>query len=649
MNRRITLLVVIVMLAASGSWAAVKLTSHAASHHSDADAAVEKLIPLQSAGNLGVPSDGYWARETLAEAGQDHPLSDGVGNVVYQGNTDARFLRLTRQAKRLHRTGHAWHNVGPYKGIKDIPGTGSGSELLGSVGGIGTAMALNPKDKSGKTVYLGTIGGLYKTTNGGKTVHNVTEGKVAREPIGAVAVDPRHPKTIYIGTGVSVFTLSDDAVGTGIYVSHNGGKTWHRPKHNTHGYGVNSITVNPKNGTVLAGTTYGLWRSTSHGKRFRKVHLPDHAKFPLGNWVPSIVLNPHKPREVTVDVGFSFGKKKYGKHVIAPGNGLYRSKNNGRTFKHLKSDSQLTTPSASSDPLGRISLAYSTAPGGKNVMWALVQDAGRAAGDSLSVDTPVIPVGLDGGSELTGLFRSADDGKSWTLQANAQTLTTTLGASTALVTYPLSYSAGAQASYNNWVLTDPKDPNRVYLGLEEAFTGEYHAPGANARLGTTFTAIEKYANLCGFLSYFNTVPDNNGFACPSPIPEYGGGTTHPDQHSAVITRTKHGGVRLYSGNDGGWWAQNAHRVSDTTGAAYQGYDNTSWKSLNRPATVLPWDVTRLQDGSYLLALQDNGRAREAERQGVPGVRRRRHLRLPRRECAHLLLRHRRSDDSRHPR
>lgn len=547
---------------------------------------------------LAVPSSRFWSHQAGEEA--DKPLGASIGDVLYEGNTDARFLKLTRQAAHLRRTGHGWRNVGPYRGIKDIPGVGSGAELLGSVGGIGTAMTVDPGDKSGNTVYLGTIGGLYKTTDGGKTVHNITEGKIPREAIGAVAVDPRHPKTVYIGTGVSIFTLSDDAAGTGVYVSHNGGKTWHRPKRNIHGYGVNAISVNPRDGSVLVGTVYGLWRSTNHGRSFHKVRVPDHAKLPLGNWVPSIVRNPQKPAEVTIDVGYAFGKKVYGKHtIVAPGNGLYRSTDNGKTFKRLKSDSQLTNPQSSSDPLGRTSLAYSTAPGGTNVLWALVQDAGKAAGQHPGADTPVLPVYADGATQLNGLYRSGDDGKTWTLQATAQTLATALGNTTASATYPLDYAAGAQAMYNNWVLTDPKDPNRVYIGLEEAYTGEYNGGS------TSFTAIEKYANACGFLSYFNTIPNSNGVACPGPVPEYGGGTTHPDQHSAAITVTKNG-VRLYSGNDGGWWAQNSHSVTDSTGSNYQGYDNSHWHSMNQPATVLPWDVTPLQDGSWLLALQDNG-------------------------------------------
>jgi photosystem II stability/assembly factor-like uncharacterized protein len=545
-------------------------------------------------------------REGECEGGADPDAGPGmlpVSNVLYQGNTDERFLQLTRQAAALDQTGHAWRNAGPFHGVRDIVGVGSGAELLGEVGGIGTAMTVDPNDKSGNTVYLGTIGGLYKSTNGGKTVRNITEGKVPREAVGAVAVDPHNPKLLYLGTGVSIFTLSDDAAGTGVYVSRNGGKTWHRPAANVHGYGTNAIAVNPNNHDVLVGTNYGLWRSTDEGRSFHRVHLPDHAKYGLGNWLASIAINPHKPREVTVDVGYAFGKKTYNGKVLAPRNGLYRSENSGRTFSYLASNKQLTQPLASKDPLGRISLAYSPAPGGANVLWALVQDAGRAAGQHLTIDTPVLPVSVDGNSELLGLFRSNDDGKTWSLQSDAQTLTTALGTTNGLAEYPLGYAEGVQADYNNWVLADGKDPNRVYLGLEEAFTAEYHGPtSTNLPLATTVTAIEKYANVCGFLTYLTV---GNGFPCPSIIPAYGGGTTHPDQHSAAIAVTPHG-ERLYSGNDGGWWVQDTHPVTDTTGVLYPGFDNSSWTSLNAPATVLPWDVTRLQDGSYLLALQDNG-------------------------------------------
>ena len=554
------------------------------------------------------PSSLFWAQQ-----GRDDgtPLGVSLGT-VYEGNTDQTFENYIRQANSLPQLSRNWTNVGPFNGVVDIPGVGSGNEEFGPVDGIGTAIAVDPSDHSGNTAYLGTIGGLYKTTRDGKGVVDITGNQFSRDSIGAIAVDPTDPSTVYAGTGVSIFTLSDDAVGDGVYVSHDAGRTWQRPSANTHGYGVNAISVTP-NGTVFVGTTYGLWRSTDHGATFTQVPLKDNstrtapAAKPLGSWVTSIAVSPANPNEVTVAVGYAFGKKVYPDgEVIAPGNGLYRSTDGGSTFKYMWTSSQLTWGGASSDPLGRTSLSYSTAPGGKGVLWALVSDAGKTAGNHTCVDTPAIPVCLDGNTELNGIYRSGDDGKTWQLEATPQTLGTAEGGTTSAAGNAISYAPGVQSSYNNWILADPVDPNRVYIGLEEAFTGEYHPAGGLPVPTTDWATIEKYANACGFLLYFNTIPNSNGAACPSQLPaEYGSSTTHPDQHSAAFAVTPNG-LRMYSGNDGGWWVQDAHTVNDVTSPSYNGFEDGAWTSLGKPATVLPWDVTRLQDGSYLLALQDNG-------------------------------------------
>jgi hypothetical protein len=563
--------------------------------------------PAHRSAHNAEPSSLYWALQ-----GDSDASSLGASfSTVFEGNTDQVFENYIHQANLLHQTGHPWTNVGPYGGVVDVPGVGSGNEQFGPVDGIGTAIAVDLSDKTGNTAYLGTIGGLYKTTDGGKTVFDIAGNQLARDSIGAIAVDPTDPSTVYAGTGVSIFTLSDDAVGDGVYVSHDAGRTWQRPSLNTHGYGVNAIAVT-KNGTVYAGTTYGLWRSTDHGAHFLPVTLPDNASHtaqaaaPLGSWVTAIVASPTNPNEVTAAVGYAFGRKVYpDKEVIAPGNGLYRTTDNG-TFKYLASSSQLSWQGDSSDPIGRTSLAYSTAPGGTGILWALVSDAGKTAGNHPCVDTPALPVCADGNTELNGIYRSGDDGATWQLEANRETLSAAEGGTTSAAGNAISYAPGVQSSYNNWILADPVDPNRVYIGLEEAFTGEFHPTGGLPVPTTNWATVEKYANACGFLLYFNTIPNSNGMACPSQLPGgYGGGTTHPDQHSAAFAATKNG-FRLYSGNDGGWWAQDLHTVNDLTSPSYQGVENGAWSSLGQPPTVLPWDVTRLQDGSYLLALQDNG-------------------------------------------
>ena len=126
--------------------------------------------------SVGVPSSRYWG-----SGDADHGQSLGSGlSTVYEGNTDVNFLDFVKQANALPETGHAWKNQGPFGGVVDIPGQGSGNERFGPVDGIGTAIAVDTSDPTGNTAYLGTIGGIFKTTDGRKTVQNITGANVAR-------------------------------------------------------------------------------------------------------------------------------------------------------------------------------------------------------------------------------------------------------------------------------------------------------------------------------------------------------------------------------------------------------------------------------------------------------------------------------------
>src|SRR4051794_40030634 len=319
---------------------------------------------------LGVPSAEYWAT---------HPENDAkvAFDGVYAPNTDANMLKLVQQANAAPRTGGSWKNVGPFGGVKSIQNVGSGAEQLGPIEGIGTAITVDSADPTGNTVYFATHGGLYKSTDGGKTLHNLSDANFLRGSVGAIGIDPTNHNNVYVGTGVSLLTLSDDAVGVGTYVSHDGGKTFVRPTVNTHGYGTNVITVSPRTGWVFVGTNYGLWYSTNHGASFSQIKLPTGATNPLGNWVTAITVNPGNTHEVTVAVGYPRGKAKPPDGtVLGPKNGLYRSTADGApgTFSYISGNAGLhwgtNNVGSSDDPIGRVSLAYADNTGQK--LWALV-------------------------------------------------------------------------------------------------------------------------------------------------------------------------------------------------------------------------------------------------------------------------------------
>src|SRR5215472_11763779 len=75
-----------------------------------------------------------------------------------------------------------WRSVGPLRGGRSIPCAGSPSR---------------PNE-----YYFGEVGGgLWKTTDGGQTWRAVTDGQLHSSSVGAIAVSPSNPDTVYIGMG----------------------------------------------------------------------------------------------------------------------------------------------------------------------------------------------------------------------------------------------------------------------------------------------------------------------------------------------------------------------------------------------------------------------------------------------------------------
>src|SRR5439155_7435258 len=101
----------------------------------------------------------------------------------------------------------AWRSVGPY-----IP---SGVEAATYELAIDT--------QAPTTMYVGTRGGVFKTTDGGGRWFGVNTGLPAAAIVDALAIDPQHPATLYVGiTLPSVF----EPFGAGIFKTDDGGDSW---------------------------------------------------------------------------------------------------------------------------------------------------------------------------------------------------------------------------------------------------------------------------------------------------------------------------------------------------------------------------------------------------------------------------------------
>lgn len=112
-----------------------------------------------------------------------------------------------------------------------------------SRGGRVTAVAGVPSDT--QTYYLGSAGGVWKTTNAGQRWEPVSDGQFGAGSIGAIMVAESNPNIIYVGTG-SACPRGNVSNGDGMYKSTDAGKTWQHIGLEKAGL-IGRIAVHPQN------------------------------------------------------------------------------------------------------------------------------------------------------------------------------------------------------------------------------------------------------------------------------------------------------------------------------------------------------------------------------------------------------------------
>ena len=145
----------------------------------------------------------------------------------------------------------AWVELGPRPEVRSS---------WGRVSGRITSLAVDPTDKSGNRVYVGTaFGGLWmcdKSLSGEPTCNPLTDSQISLS-IGTITVASQSGATIiYVGTG-EANNSADSYYGQGILKSLDGGKTWEKPVfkdtsgHDFSGAAVSKIVVSPDDFKVL--------------------------------------------------------------------------------------------------------------------------------------------------------------------------------------------------------------------------------------------------------------------------------------------------------------------------------------------------------------------------------------------------------------
>lgn len=132
-------------------------------------------------------------------------------------------------------------------------------------------------------IYAGTDRGLYRTYDITKGWEKIPFGNGIDENIFVVYSTAQNPETIWVGTSIS-----------GVVVSRDNGKTWAKIDGVPEGVPVSSIAVDPKRpGYVYVGTSQSFYVSRDAGKSWTR----RGGNLPLGNYT-SILINPNNSDEI---------------------------------------------------------------------------------------------------------------------------------------------------------------------------------------------------------------------------------------------------------------------------------------------------------------------------------------------------------------
>lgn len=304
--------------------------------------------------------------------------------------------------------------------------SGLGARNIGSAAMSGRIAAVDAVQEGNRlTVYVGSAsGGVWKSVNGGTTYKPVFD-KQAVQSIGAVTIDPKSAKTVWVGTG-EAWTRNSVSVGDGVYKSMDGGDNWTNVglKDSER---ISKILVDPSDtNTVYVCATGKLWsdsdergvyKTTDGGRTWAKVLKGANASTGCS------MMSMDKSNPKTIYAGmWDFRRKGWtfrsgGENETAPsGSGLFKSTDGGATWTELGEQSAKGLPAK---PWGRVAVAV--APSKPNVVYAFVE--------------AVIP--------QNGLYRSDDGGQTWAALDRSQ-----------MMIWRPFYFAN--------LIVDPKDENKIY-------------------------------------------------------------------------------------------------------------------------------------------------------------------------------------------
>lgn len=263
--------------------------------------------------------------------------------------------------------------------------------------------------------YFGaTGGGVWKTTDGGRSWKNISDGFFGGS-IGAIAVAASDPNVLYAGGGEKT-VRGNVSFGYGVWRSEDAGRTWQKAGLDSSRH-IARLRIHPRDPMVVfaavmgdlyrPGPERGVYKSTDGGRHWRKVLFASDEAGAV-----DLCMDPTNPRILYAS---TWNVRRSPHHFSSggPGSGLWKSTDSGETWIEITRHKGLPA-----DTIGIIGIAVS--PVRPDRIWVILE------------------------SQSGGVFRSDDGGQTWTKTNSDRNLR-------------------QRAWYYTRIYADPVDADKVYV------------------------------------------------------------------------------------------------------------------------------------------------------------------------------------------
>lgn len=288
-----------------------------------------------------------------------------------------------------------WRHLGPFRG--------------------GRSCAVTGVPGKPNLFYFGaTGGGVWKTTNGGRTWENISDGYFGGS-IGSITVSPSDHNVIYVGGGEKT-VRGNVSYGSGLWKSEDAGKTWTSCGllHSRH---ITRVRVHPTNPDIVYAAVLGdlfkdsqergVFKSIDGGKTWKKTLFANASAGAV-----DLCIDPTNHR-ILYAATWNVRRTPYSLSSGGDGSALWKSTDSGETWTNITANEGL--------PAGTWGIAgVAVAHNNNQIVYAIIEN------------------------ENGGVYRSDDGGKIWKKQNDDRSLR-------------------QRAWYYSRIYTDTKDDHTLYV------------------------------------------------------------------------------------------------------------------------------------------------------------------------------------------